>query len=41
LWEKNHLVLFEASRQWLATDSVNGTKTGSLRLGDAAADARK
>jgi pimeloyl-ACP methyl ester carboxylesterase len=33
LWEKNHLVLFEASRQWLTDASVNGAKTGTLRLG--------
>ena len=33
MWEKNHLELFEASRQWLATGAVNGTKSGTLRLG--------
>jgi hypothetical protein len=33
LWERNHLVLFDASRQLLATGSVNGTRSGTLRLG--------
>jgi hypothetical protein len=33
MWEKNHLILFDASRQWLTTGSVNGAKTGALRLG--------
>jgi pimeloyl-ACP methyl ester carboxylesterase len=33
MWERNHLVLFDASRQWLATGSVNGTRSGTLRLG--------
>jgi len=37
LWEKNHLLLFDASRQWPATGAVNGVKTGTLRLGYAAA----
>lgn len=33
MWENNHLLLFEASRQWLADGSVNGTKQGTIRLG--------
>jgi pimeloyl-ACP methyl ester carboxylesterase len=33
MWERNHLLLFDASRQWLTTGSVNGTKNGALRLG--------
>lgn len=33
LWERNHLLLFEASRQWLTTGSVNGASTGTVRLG--------
>lgn len=33
MWEKNHLLLFEASRQWLTEGSVNGTKQGMIRLG--------
>ena len=33
LWEKNHLLLFDASRQWLTSGTVNGAKTGTLRLG--------
>lgn len=40
MWEKNHLVLFEASRQWLTAASVNGAKTGTLRLGHGTADNR-
>jgi pimeloyl-ACP methyl ester carboxylesterase len=40
MWEKNHLMLFEASRQWLADGAVNGTKTGTLRLGYGAPDSR-
>jgi pimeloyl-ACP methyl ester carboxylesterase len=33
MWEKNHLILFRASLEWLTGGSVNGTKTGPLRLG--------
>jgi pimeloyl-ACP methyl ester carboxylesterase len=35
MWERNHLLLFRASLEWLQTGSVNGTKTGMLRLGYA------
>jgi pimeloyl-ACP methyl ester carboxylesterase len=33
MWEKNHLLLFQASLEWLAQGSVNGAKDGLLRLG--------
>jgi pimeloyl-ACP methyl ester carboxylesterase len=33
MWENNHLLLFDASRQWLTEGSVNGTKQGMIRLG--------
>jgi pimeloyl-ACP methyl ester carboxylesterase len=33
MWEKNHLLLFRASLEWLKTGTVNGMKTGTLRLG--------
>jgi pimeloyl-ACP methyl ester carboxylesterase len=33
MWEKNHLLLFRASLDWLTTGSVNGMKEGTLRLG--------
>jgi pimeloyl-ACP methyl ester carboxylesterase len=33
MWEKNHLLLFHASLEWLQSGTVNGTKTGMLRLG--------
>jgi fermentation-respiration switch protein FrsA (DUF1100 family) len=33
MWEKNHLVLFRASREWLESGTVNGAKDGMLRLG--------
>ena len=33
MWEKNHLLLFRASLEWLQSGTVNGTKTGMLRLG--------
>jgi pimeloyl-ACP methyl ester carboxylesterase len=38
MWEKNHRVLFEASRLLLTIGAVNGAKTGSLLLGYGAAD---
>ena len=37
MWEKNHLVLFEASRTWLTSGTVNGVKQGMIRLGYPAA----
>jgi len=33
MWEKNHLLLFRASLEWLQSGTVNGMKTGTLRLG--------
>jgi hypothetical protein len=33
MWEKNHLILFRASLEWLTLGSVNGTKEGMLKLG--------
>ena len=33
LWEKNHLLLFQASLEWLAQGTVNGSKEGTVRLG--------
>jgi pimeloyl-ACP methyl ester carboxylesterase len=33
MWERNHLLLFRASLEWLTQGAVNGTKTGMLKLG--------
>jgi pimeloyl-ACP methyl ester carboxylesterase len=33
MWEKNHLLLFEATLEFLAKGSVNGASEGMLRLG--------
>ena len=33
MWEKNHLLLFQASLEWLTAGSVNGAKEGTVRLG--------
>jgi pimeloyl-ACP methyl ester carboxylesterase len=33
MWEKNHMLLFRASLEWLQSGTVNGMKTGTLRLG--------
>jgi hypothetical protein len=33
LWEKKHLLLFHASLEWFQQGTVNGTKTGTLKLG--------
>lgn len=33
MWEKNHLLLFEASHTWLRDGKVNGVRNGQLRLG--------
>jgi fermentation-respiration switch protein FrsA (DUF1100 family) len=35
MWERNHLLLFRASLEWLTRGTVNGTKTGMLKLGYA------
>ena len=33
MWEKNRLLMFKASLDWLTTGIVNGMKDGTLRLG--------
>ena len=33
MWEKNHLILFRASQEWLTSGTVNGKSEGMLRLG--------
>ena len=33
MWERNHLILFKASLDWLVQGSVNGMKEGILQLG--------
>jgi pimeloyl-ACP methyl ester carboxylesterase len=33
MWEKNHTILFQASKEWLTQGTVNGMKDGQLRLG--------
>ncbi len=33
MWEKNHLLLFKASAEWLATGKVDGMSKGVVRMG--------
>ena len=33
MWEKNHLLLFQASLEWLAKGTVNGLERGEIRMG--------
>jgi pimeloyl-ACP methyl ester carboxylesterase len=33
MWEKNHLLLFQASLEWLAKGTINGSENGVVRLG--------
>ena len=33
MWEKNHLLLFSASLEWLTKGSVKGAHEGTLKLG--------
>jgi pimeloyl-ACP methyl ester carboxylesterase len=33
MWERNHLLLFRASLEWLTRGSVNGMQEGMMRLG--------
>lgn len=33
MWESNHLLLFKASLDWLTSSTVNGQKTGVVKLG--------
>lgn len=34
MWERNHLVLFRASLEWLTSGTVDGVQSGALHLGD-------
>ena len=34
MWEKNHLLLFAASREWLDSGTVNGQKNVMLKMGE-------
>jgi pimeloyl-ACP methyl ester carboxylesterase len=38
MWEKNHLLLFRASLEWLTAGSVDGKREGMLRMGYPDAD---
>jgi pimeloyl-ACP methyl ester carboxylesterase len=33
MWERNHLLMFEASREWLTQGTVNGLESGILHFG--------
>ena len=33
MWERNHLLLFRASLEWLTSGTVNGSKDGTIRIG--------
>jgi esterase/lipase len=33
MWERNHLLLFRASLEWLTAGTVEGMKTGIVKLG--------
>jgi esterase/lipase len=33
MWERNHLLLFKASLEWLKDGRVNGISAGELKLG--------
>src|SRR5215510_3401471 len=33
MWERNHLLLFRASLEWLTNGTVNGAKSGIIKLG--------
>jgi hypothetical protein len=33
MWERNHLLLFQASLEWLTAGTVNGTKNGTVKIG--------
>jgi pimeloyl-ACP methyl ester carboxylesterase len=33
MWERNHLLLFRASLEWLTKGTVNGERTGMLKMG--------
>jgi pimeloyl-ACP methyl ester carboxylesterase len=34
LWERNHLLLFKASLEWLTKGTLNGMTTGAVKLGN-------
>jgi pimeloyl-ACP methyl ester carboxylesterase len=34
MWEKNHLLLFQASREWFDSSTVNGQKNVTLQMGN-------
>ena len=38
MWERNHMLVFKASLEWLTQTSVNGKQEGMLRLGYADTD---
>jgi pimeloyl-ACP methyl ester carboxylesterase len=40
MWERNHLLLFRASLEWLTQGTVNGSKQGQLKLGYSKADSQ-
>jgi pimeloyl-ACP methyl ester carboxylesterase len=40
MWERNHLLLFRASLEWLTLGTVNGAKTGMLKLGYGAKESQ-
>jgi hypothetical protein len=33
MWEKNHLLLFQASLEWLSKGTVQGKKEGMIQMG--------
>ncbi len=33
MWERNHLLMFRASLEWLTAGTVNGSKTGIVKMG--------
>jgi hypothetical protein len=33
MWERDHLILFKASLEWLSKGTVNGQQQGILQLG--------
>jgi pimeloyl-ACP methyl ester carboxylesterase len=33
LWERNHLLLFKASLEWLVRNAVNGSSSGEIKVG--------
>jgi pimeloyl-ACP methyl ester carboxylesterase len=40
MWERNHLLLFRASLEWLTGGTVNGAKDGQLKLGYGKSDSQ-